>query len=123
MGDRLMGPDERALRDHLRSARFQAGVDAGRWRLIWVRWPDALIAISAAQRDGAPREFALEVELSGYPVSAPTGCPWDVEAEAILSQAKRPKGDRVSQLFRTDWEEGRALYAPWDRLGLPHGDW
>lgn len=117
------GPDEQAVRDHFRSGRFVAGTDAGRWRLISVTWPHALIAVSAAPRDGAPEEFVLKFELSGYPAAAPTGCPWDLDADVILPAGKRPKGSRAGHIFRTDWEQGRALYAPWDRLALGHGDW
>jgi hypothetical protein len=118
-----VGPDQRALGDHLQSARFQAGVDAGRWRLVSMTWPHALIAISAAPREGAPDEFVLKFELTGYPTSAPTGCPWDLNGDVILEAGKRPKGTRVGHIFRPDWEQGRALYAPWDRLGQGHGDW
>jgi hypothetical protein len=118
-----VGPDQRALCDHLRSARFQAGVDAGRWRLISITWPYALIAVSAALREGAPEEFVLRFELSGYPAAAPTGCPWDLDQDAVLPAGQRPKGGRVGHIFRADWEAGRALYAPWDRAALAHGGW
>lgn len=118
-----IGPDQRALCDHLRSARFQAGIDSGRWRLISKSWPNALIAISAAPREGAPAEFVLKFELSGYPTIAPNGCPWDLDADTVLPAAKRPKGVRVGQIFRADWNEGRGLYAPWERLALDHADW
>lgn len=117
------GPDQRAVCDHVRSARFLAGADAGRWRLVSMAWPHALIAISAAPREGAPDEYVLKFELSGYPTTAPTGCPWDLDRDVILPAGKRPKGSRVGQIFRTDWREGRALYAPWDRLALGHADW
>jgi hypothetical protein len=118
-----IGPDQWAFCDHLRSARFQAGIDTRRWRLISITWPYALIAISAAPREGAPEEFVLRFELSGYPTTAPTGCPWDCDQDTVLPAGKRPKGSRVGHIFRTDWEEGRALYAPWDRLALAHGGW
>ena len=118
-----IGPDERALRDDLGSARFQVGVDAGRWRLISITWPYALIAVSAAPRENAPGEFVLRFELSGYPADAPTGCPWDLDQDDVLPAGQRPKGSRVGHIFRADWEGGRALYAPWDRLALAHGSW
>lgn len=42
----------------------------------------------------------------------------------VLASDKRPKGERVGQVFRADWKEGRALYAPWDRMGLAeHPGW
>ena len=37
---------------------------------------------------------------------------------------KRPKGDDVGMVFRVDWEEGRALYAAYDRVALRgHLNW
>jgi hypothetical protein len=112
-------PDERALREHLASARFQAGVDAGRWHLISLSWPHAIIAVSAAPRNAAPEEFALRFELTGYPPVAPTANPWDCETNSLLSASRRPKGDRVGRVFQSD-----QLYAPWDRAGLnSHSEW
>jgi hypothetical protein len=117
-------PDERALREHLRSARFRAGVAADRWRLISPTWPEAIIAVSAAERPASPAEFALKLALNGYPNTAPTGGLWDIEINESLSAGKRPKGDRVAHLFRVDWEGGLAMYAPWDRKGLEgHPGW
>ena len=119
----LVGPDERALRDDLAGGRFLAGVEAGRWRLLRLEWPRALIAIAAAPRAKGPREFVLNFELSGYPAVAPTAGPWDIDADSILGADKRPKGVRVGHIFRSDWQDGSALYAPWDRIAADHGDW
>jgi hypothetical protein len=122
----VMAPDERALREHLRGGRFQAGVAAGRWRLISLTWPTAVVAVSAAPRNSDPAEFALRFELTGYPQTPPTGGLWDTTADASLPADRRPKGERAAQLFRTDsWQGGAtAMYAPWDRIGLQaHTDW
>ena len=123
-GTLLASPDERALRAHLRSARFQSGTDSGRWRLVSFEWPVGVFAVAAAERAGAPSEFALRVDFAGYPQRAPTATPWSLDLGEPLAQGGRPKGERVSQVFRCDWNDGRALYAPWDRAGLEaHADW
>lgn len=120
----VQSPDERALSAHLRSARFQAGVDAGSWRLISLSWPNAMIAVAAAERAGAPTEFVLRFDLSGYPQRGPTAALWDVATNTVLSAATRPKGERAGSIFRGDWNGGIALYAPWDRIALEsHPDW
>jgi hypothetical protein len=117
-------PDERTLRAHLEAARFQAGVQAGRWRLLDLTWPDATFVISAVPRSNGPEEFVLRLDVAGYPHSAPTGSLWDNEAGCSLEPAHRPKGDRAAHVFRTDWGEGTAMYAPWDRIALgSHADW
>jgi hypothetical protein len=41
----------------------------------------------------------------------------------VLPDGKRPKGHRVGQIFRFDWKDGQALYAPWDRSTLDHPNW
>lgn len=117
-------PDERALTADLTGVRFQEAAHRGFWRQVSLDWPFVLIAVSAAPRPGSPTEFLLRIECSGYPAQAPTGCPWDAEANAVLGPDKRPKGERAGQVFRPDWREGRALYAPWDRTGLTeHPGW
>ena len=122
----VIAPDERALREHLRGGRFQSGVAAGQWRLTSVTWPAGMVGVSAAARSKSPAEFVLRFELSGYPQNAPTCGLWDTDADASLPADRRPKGERVAQLFRTDgWLGGAtAMYAPWDRIGLQaHPDW
>lgn len=116
-------PDHRAVLAQLGSPSFQAGVDARRWHLISLEWPHALIAVSAAPRDGAPDEFVLRFELSGYPDRVTAGL-WDCEAGTLLPAERRPKGERATVVFRSDWEGGRALYAAWDSTALTsHADW
>lgn len=120
----IVGSDEAAVRAHLGSARFLAGVVAKRWRLVAVDWPYVVIAVTATPRPGAPAEVVIRFDLSGYPTYAPTGMPWDVERACQLEHAKYPKGDRVSEVFRTNWEGGRALYAAYDRVALQgHSNW
>ena len=120
-----MAPDERTLRDHLGQPTFVEGVVRGRWRVVGnVEWPHVLVAVSAAQRDNGPDEFFLRLNLDGYPASAPTATPWDPEKGDKLAPERRPKGEVVGHVFRTDWEKGNALYAPFDRVALKrHPDW
>lgn len=118
-----MDPDERAFRAHLDAPAFQSGADAGRWRLVSVSWPHAVIAISAAEREGSPSEFLLNFELTGYPGAGPKATPWDAEQGSMLAIEKWPKGERVAVAFRHGWRTD-ALYIPCDREALAaHADW
>jgi hypothetical protein len=126
MTSAVIAPDECAICEHLSGGRFLAGVAAGRWRLISVSWPFALMSVSAAERPESPSEFVLRFELTGYPHSAPTGGLWDIATDSSLTPNQRPKGERAAQLFRIDgWVGGAtAMYAPWDRVGLQaHAEW
>ena len=120
-----MSPDERVLRQHVASARFQEGVDRGRWQIVGdIAWPVVMIALTAGPRDSAPSEYVLRFDLAGYPESAPTATPWNPTTGDVLELALRPRGERVGHVFRADWEDGRALYAPFDRVALNgHSGW
>lgn len=125
MTETVIAPDERAFRAHIESARFQSGIDDGRWRLVSTEWPIAFVAVAAASREGAPDEYVLRFELAGYPEVAPSAGAWDPETGTLLAPEHRPKGGQADLVFRSDWENGRALYAPYDRVAVEsHGeDW
>jgi hypothetical protein len=119
--------DEAVLRFHLDGVRFRMGVAEGRWHLENLTWPRALITVAAPERPGSPEGFAFLFDLSGYPEVGPTACIWDPMKSAPLVGTGRPKGANgvILQLFRDDWLEGKALYAPYDRLTLANhpADW
>ena len=121
----IKSPSERLLEEHLAGGRFRVGVDRGQWRIVGeLEWPNILIAVSAAPRERGPAEFVLRFDLTDYPTRAPTATPWDLGANVLLAQAQRPKGERVGRAFRADWEGGRALYTPYDRVALDsHPNW
>lgn len=120
-----MGPDERVFRAHIAAGPFQSGVDRGRWRLLEIAWPHALIAVSAAPRAGGPEAYELRFECSNYPQSPPTAAPWDVERRAPLEHRRWPGGrSRVPLAFNPSWKGGQCLYLPCDRLSIEgHDPW
>jgi hypothetical protein len=118
MDDAVRPPDERKLRSDLAAPAFVLGAEAGRWRLVSIAWPNAVIAVTAARREESPKEFFLRFDLTRYPLDAPTATPWDPDAETMLPAEKRPKGNRVGMVFRSDWESGKALYIPCDRVAF-----
>ncbi len=120
-----IGPDERAFREHIAGARFLAGVTHGEWRIdAELAWPVVIFAVAAAPRKNAPCEYGLRSDLAGYPFQAPTSTPWDLERAEPLAPERRPKGHRVGHVFRSDWNGGTALYAPYDRVALDgHANW
>lgn len=118
----MIGPDQRAFNVDVAKAAFRLGQVEGRWSLISVAWPSALFGVVA--KDG--REYVLRLNCAGYPKTAPTGGPWDMTTNEILSFDLWPQGQggRVSAVFRTDWKNGSALYLPCDRESLAgHEHW
>jgi hypothetical protein len=120
-----MSLDEQVFRAHLERGPYQSGVDRGRWRLISVDWPHAVIAVSAAERINSPSEYAFRFFLSDYPQTLPTAQPWDAEQGKALDFARRPSGrNRVQLAFRIDWKDGQCLYLPCDRGAIEgHEGW
>ena len=120
-----MGLDERVFRAHLQAGPFQNGVARGKWRLVDINWPYALIAVTAAPRSGAPSAYVVRFDLAGYPQSEPTARPWDSERDAPLPEGFWPAGrTRVPSVFRPDWQGGTALYLPCDRVSIQgHDGW
>jgi hypothetical protein len=117
-------PDERTFRQHLEGGAYLRGAARGRWRLLRLAWPHAVIAISAAAREGSPSEYGFRFELTNYPQAAPTAQPWDLEHDRPLDPTRWPTGrSRVAGAFAPHWNP-QALYIPCDRLAIQgHEPW
>ena len=112
-----------ALASDLAEARFLAGVDGGRWRLIALDEPSVDIGIRAAVRPAAPSEYVIRFDCARYPGVAPTGRPWDVDLGDGLEPVRWPSGGRATSVFNPDWRRD-ALYLPLDRLAQAgHEGW
>jgi hypothetical protein len=118
-------PDRLSFEHDLTNESFVVGEKLGQWHVVDLCWPNCSIAVSAACRDNAPKEFLLYFDLTGYPSSAPTSTPWDAETNTPLAIGKRPAGRRANAIFRRDgWNKGIGLYAPYDRLAMNgHDNW
>jgi hypothetical protein len=118
----MTAPDERAFQADVAKAAFRLGEREGRWRLVNISWPYALIGVTAND----DREYILRFNGEGYPQSPPTAGPWDVERNTILAFENWPRsrGGRVASVFRTNWKAGSALYLPCDRESIRgHDNW
>lgn len=118
-------PDELMLLEDLDAPRFRCGEVEGRWRLLSVTWPHAVITVTAAPRPGSPSEYAFRFECTGYRQTSVTAQPWDHDANGPLPQARWPGGKSIiPSIFRPEWKGGTCLYLPCDRISLEgHGDW
>lgn len=127
-------PDQRLFEADVAGAPFLIGVHKGWWGLAAADlvptdmvWPTRILWVAAAPRPNSPDRHYLLLDLTGYRTVSPTGSFWDPETKTPLALAKWPKGtygSRVAKVFRTDWEGGRALYHPYDRVAAQgHADW
>ena len=116
-------PDEATFLAHAEAGPFENGVDRGRWRLVSINWPHAVLGISAADRADTPVEFAFRFELSNYPAQLPTAQLWDLSTDGPLEFKQWPGGvDRVQYAFNPSFKEGTCLYLPCDRLAIEGHD-
>lgn len=120
-----LAPDERALLRDLEGGAFQLGVHLQRWRQVSLRFPRLVVQVSAAKRANAPDAYAFAFDCEGFPQAAPTARLWDASADAPLAHSRWPTGaSRCAAVFRPDWQEGRCVYLPCDRISAAgHGDW
>ena len=125
-----MKPEHIIFLAHLESAAFQEGVDKGRWGMCVppesIAWPHVIIWVSADTQVMAGGRVNLRFDLEGYPLKAPTACPWDLEKGAALDPEKWPRGrPQVEGVFKPGWNQ-TALYLPCDRKatdGGSHAGW
>lgn len=118
----MSAPDERAFRADVATPGFRLGVADGRWQLLDIAWPIALLSVTAS--DG--HAFVLRFDCSGFPESPPTARLWDPVDGAPLDASRWPRssGGRVGAVFRRDWKDGTALYLPCDREAIVgHENW
>ena len=124
-----MSPDERLFKAHLEEASFQSGVDASKWGLHGevkdIVWPHAILWVAADTFTYGPGKIYLRFDLTGYPTSAPTACPWNVTTNQRLEDAAWPSlSGKFKRVFRHDWQIKDALYAPCDRRAMAgHEPW
>lgn len=119
---------EECFLEHLATPLFRNGVAMGWWDLCTDsknEWPHVVIWLAAPDRTNGPERFYLNFNLSDYPTKGPTATLWDPSENSILDHSRWPKGvNDTAMVFRTDWENAKALYAPWDRIAMDsHGDW
>lgn len=114
----------RRLRAHLAGTAVQIGVARGQWQIGELDYPYLMVRVSASAQTCAHGYVDLRIEISGYPNLGITACPWSAEENLPLPAGQRPTAGRAGTVFRTDWENGHALYHPCDRVAVgSHADW
>jgi hypothetical protein len=121
----VIPPARLLLEADLAAPHFRCGEVEGRWRLISVDWPHAVIAVSATPLPGAPSEYAFRFECTGYRQRAATAMPWDPNTNTRLPFARWPTGRSiVASVFRPEFKNGDCLYLPCDRMAFDgHTNW
>jgi hypothetical protein len=115
---------EKRLCGDLAASPVQVGIMRGWWEVDRLDYPILDARIATSRRTYAHGWIGLRFETTGYPDQPVTACPWDFERDTVLAFDDRPVGGRAQVTFRADWENGRALYLPCDRVAITgHTNW
>lgn len=120
-----MSIDQSVFNQHMQEGFFQLASDDGRWGIHkLLSWPNVILWVTALSKRGCPDRYYFRFDLSGYPSTAPTACPWDNNTDQRLDNVKWPTGQRlVSKTFNYGWNLN-ALYVPCDRIAMnAHESW
>lgn len=116
-----MRPDEEALRQDLTSLAFRIGERRGKWEFKGIKFPFALLFVSALQMPDGPAGFLLRSECTGYPGIGPTSQLWHGGLDAPLDVPFRPRSEKGTMEAFKDWKN--CLYHPVDRIARDHNNW
>lgn len=128
MAEATTGGDEAALLVHLRSARFRAGVEEGRWSVLHFAFPNLVVRVVGRNFEGdvtATMDFQLVCD--GFPAKGPFVQHWD------LASGKRPDpptaaaaSPGVVDALKT-WNDPPhvygGIYRAWQRHAAVHNNW
>lgn len=126
----MVRPDIEAFNEDVNSAIFKLGELNCKWQLIRIDAegssdPLAFIRVFTAKRENSPDSYVFRLKIDNFPAIAPEVCIWDLSTNTKLTKGYRPIGSKgINTLFRTDWEHGNHLYAPYERRALQtHSNW
>jgi len=119
-----MTPDEAVFSSHTKLASFVWAVSQNQWQIIKTEWPYVYVKFPAKRQTGEKDEYVFRFELSNYPATAPTACPWQTDLSCPLPQAFWPNGGpQIAAVFNPGWKSN-ALYIACDREAMTgHENW
>ena len=122
-------PSQRTLDAQLRSARFLAGAEAGRWGVLDELYPDLYVRVIGRDYDSGhthPRDFHLICD--DYPDKPPFVERWDFASRS--RPAPPTEGDpgfidalKVWSPGGTVGPDGGGIYRAWQRYAADHNGW
>lgn len=115
---------QKRLNADLAADAVQVGVALGQWKILRSEFPYVLVSFSTSRQTHLSGSVVVRFDCTDYPDRPATACAWNIDGDTPLSPDQRPRGGRATMTFRSDWEGGRALYLPCDRMAIDsHPDW
>src|ERR1700726_2419250 len=78
MAEETASAAQRSLEAHLKSVRFQAGVEEGRWKIVRYEFPVLEVDVTAADpNSGQSATFGFQLICDNFPALGPFVQHWD----------------------------------------------
>lgn len=130
MAEEIAPPAKKTLETQLNSARFLAGVDAGRWELLRLDWPYGYVRVTGRDPDSG-RRFAhdFRLECTGFPDPGPFVERWVYADNATHGSRPPPPSAPGAPGFidgMKEWDGGGGsggIYRAWSRGAADHNNW
>jgi hypothetical protein len=125
MADESLRPDHITLEEDLRSAKFLAGVDEGRWLVLAKVLPDLYVRVRG--RDPETKvafEHDFHLRCDCYPEVGPFVERWDYALNCRPAAPSIGSPGFVDAM--KDWGEAAAhggIYRGWQRFAASHNEW
>lgn len=129
MAEQGLAGDEATLQAHLKSVRFLAGVEEGRWALLSCDFPYLVVSVTGQDFTGqTTTTMQFQLICDGFPVRAPFVQHWDVEKGARPTPPDNTQGppgvvDALKTWNRDNSSEYGGIYRAWQRHAAVHNNW
>lgn len=126
MDDESCPPDRKTFEAHLRSARFVAGVEEGRWKVLKSAFPDLYVSITGRDPDtGYVLTQDFHLICDNYPAPGPYVERWNFEAGSRPPPPSEGSPGYVDAM--KNWDASGnvhgGIYRAWQRHAAGHNGW
>jgi hypothetical protein len=127
MAEETASASQRTLEAHLKSVRFQAGVEEGRWKVLLYAFPVLEVEVTAHDPDSdASASFEFQLLCDNFPALGPFVQHWDHAMQCRpepLKQSSPGVIDALKKWDRDGTQEYGGIYRAWQRHAALHNNW
>lgn len=126
MADTARSAAQQTLEAQLRSVRFRAGAEQGRWKIVHYGFPALEVDVAGFDSpSGQTATMGFQLLCDNYPASGPFIQHWD-HAGGTRPAPIADSSPGIIDAFKT-WGDGvpeyGGIYRPWQRYAALHNNW
>lgn len=128
MAEEAAPADQRTLEAHLKSVRFQAGVEQGRWKVLDYGFPALEVEVTAQDHNsGQTTCFEFQLLCDNFPAVGPFVQHWDhrLQRRPPPPPASSPGVLDALKTWTRDGTQNEygGIYRAWQRYAALHNSW